>query len=45
MNSSIENGTLDVLVKHRVPMYIWDRVLDCLKDMALSNTLIQNIGL
>lgn len=39
------NEMLDVLAKHRVPMYVLDRVLDCLKDMALSNTPIQNIDL
>lgn len=39
------NEMLDVLAKHRVPAYALDRVLACLKDMALSNTPIQNVDL
>lgn len=39
------NEMLDVLAKHRVPMYALDRVLTVLKNMALSYTPIQNIDL
>lgn len=36
------NELLDVLAKHNVPIWFLDSVLACLKDMALTNTPIQN---